>query len=165
MEFKDKKKGEDFLRTPSLDAILDEELIEKKTFLDDVKVEEDSYKACVAFLLLNMASAYIELRHYSEAMECLLEAEEISEDKVADVFFRKSQVRTYNKYSDEEQLDIALDELEKALKINQQSLEKRQRNFGPEEENIILYNQHRDIILKTKETKISEKMTKIKGKS
>ena len=52
IEFKDAKKGEEFLKVPSLDPILDSELKEGKAYLDDVAVEEDSYKACIVFLLM-----------------------------------------------------------------------------------------------------------------
>lgn len=117
IEFKDKKRGDDFLKTPSLDPILDEDIIEKHVFLDDVQVEEDSYKACLVYLLNNLAYAYMELRHYSEAIECLNESLIVAEDKVPDIYFRRSQARTCNKFSDESEYQKALEDIEKAISL------------------------------------------------
>lgn len=135
IEFKDKKRQEDFLKKPSLDPILDSDIEEKHVYLDDVQVEEDSFKACLVFLLMNMSYAYMELRHFYEAVECLDECEKISQDKVTDVFFRRSQARTYNKSSSDEELKMAIADIEKAI------------NLLKKEENNTLYKEHKDILL------------------
>jgi tetratricopeptide (TPR) repeat protein len=140
IEFKDKKKQEEFLKKPSLDPILDSDIIEKKVYLDDVKVEEDSYKACVVYLLMNLSYAYMELRHYSEAVDCLDECMEIAEDKVPDLYFRRSQARTYNSNSTEEELEKAFNDIEKAIQLKDDPM----------------YKEHRDILLKIIESRVNE---------
>jgi hypothetical protein len=64
-----------------------------------------------------LSSAYIELRHYQEAISCLDECESICGEKIPDIFFRRSQARTYNKFSNEIELNIALKDIEKAMVI------------------------------------------------
>lgn len=117
IQFKDKNRQKDFVVKPSLDAILDDDLELKEVYLDDVKVEEDSYKACKVFLLEIMAYAHMELRQYHCAIECLDECEQIAEDKVADVFFRRSQARTYNRDSTDADLELAMKDIEKAIQL------------------------------------------------
>lgn len=117
IQFKDKNRQKDFVVKPSLDAILDDDLELKEVYLDDVKVEEDSYKACKVFLLEIMAYAHMELRQYHCAIECLDECEQIAEDKVSDVFFRRSQARTYNRDSTDEDLELAMKDIEKAIQL------------------------------------------------
>lgn len=135
IEFKDAKKGENFLTVPSLDPILDADIKECKCFLDDVAVEEDSYKASIVFLLMCLGAAYMELRHYSEAIECLNECLTIAGDKVPDLYFRRSQARTYNKYSNESELKLAKEDIDKAI-----SLKKEQ-----------IYIEHKDKLIKIME--------------
>ena len=62
IEFKDKKRQSEFIVKPSLDGILDEEIEEKKCYLDAPDVEEESYKACVIYILEIMAYCHMELR-------------------------------------------------------------------------------------------------------
>jgi hypothetical protein len=146
IEFKDKKRQEDFLKKPSLDPILDSDITEKQVYLDDVAVEEDSFKACVVYLLMDMSYAYMELRHYYEAIECLDECEKIAEEKVSDVFFRRSQARTYNKNSSEEDLAKALADIDKAIAGNKK------------EENLKIYNEHREILFEIMKKKTMSKV-------
>lgn len=127
IQFKDPKRQEEFLKKPSMDPILDEDIEEKHVYLDDVRVEEDSYKACVVYLLMNLSYAYMELRHYTDALECLNECIDIAEDKVADLFFRRSQARAYNKYSTQEEYDLAMADIEKAISIKDDPLFKEHK--------------------------------------
>jgi len=122
IEFKDTKKKAEFLSVPSLDPVLDNDVQECKAFLDDVAVEEDSYKACVVYLLMNLAYAYMELRHFSEAIECLDECIEIAGDKVPDIYFRRSQARSLNKAASDEQLNKAKDDIEKAILLKKEAI-------------------------------------------
>lgn len=117
IEFKDPKKNDEFLKVPSLDPILDEELKECKAYLDDVAVEEDSYNASIVYLLMCLSYSYMELRHYRHAIECLDECLEIAGDKVPDLYFRRSQARTYNKFSRDWELKKAKDDIEKAISL------------------------------------------------
>jgi tetratricopeptide (TPR) repeat protein len=119
IEFKDENRGKDFLKNPSLDPILDDDIVEKMVYLDDVKVEEDSFKACVVYTLMHLSYSYMEMRHYTDALDCLDEALEIAEDKVPDLYFRRSQTRTYNSYSSEEELEKAMFDIEKAISLKE----------------------------------------------
>jgi tetratricopeptide (TPR) repeat protein len=120
IEFKDKKRQAELRKKPSLDPILDEDIEKKMVYIDDPSVEDDSYKACVVYVLMNLAAAYMELRHYSEAVDCLDECIEIAMDKVPDLYFRRSQARTYNKYSTKEQLEKARQDIEKAIQLKEE---------------------------------------------
>jgi tetratricopeptide (TPR) repeat protein len=122
IEFKDTKKGAEFLTVPSLDPILDADIKECKCFLDDVAVEEDSYKASIVYLLMSLSSAYMELRHYSEAIDCLNECIAVAGDKVPDLFFRRSQARTFNKNSSDKELQIAKEDIEKAISLKKEAI-------------------------------------------
>ena len=99
------------------------------------------YDQCVN----NLSYAYIELRHYSDAISCLDEAISIAEEKVPDLFFRRSQARTYNKFSNDEELLKALDDIDKAIKLKDE----------------ILYKEHKDIINKIRNENIIEKNDKV----
>ena len=124
IEFKDPKKNAEFLTVPSLDPVVDSDIKACKTFLDDVAVEEDSYRACVVYLLMCLSSAYMELRHYSEAIECYDECIEVAGDKVSDLFFRRSQARACNKFSNDAQLKLAKEDIEKAISIKSEEIYK-----------------------------------------
>lgn len=119
IEFKDKKRQADFVVKPSLDGVLDEEIEEKHVYLDAPDVEEESYKACVIYLLEIMAYSYMELRHYSCAIECLNECAEIAGNLVPDVYFRRAQARMYNKNSTDEDIKLAKEDMEKAIKLGE----------------------------------------------
>jgi len=85
-------------------------------------VEEDSYKASVVYLLMCLSYSYMELRHFSEAIECLDECIGIAGDKVPDLFFRRSQARALNKCSNDEQLHIAKADIEKAISLKKEQI-------------------------------------------
>ena len=147
IQFKDKNRQKDFVVKPSLDAILDDDLELKEVYLDDVKVEEDSYKACKVFLLEIMAYAHMELRQYSCAIECLDECEQIAEDKVADVFFRRSQARTYNRNSTDAELALAMADIEKAIKLKDTET---------------IYKEHKEILEKIMKERNDERVANVR---
>ena len=120
IEFKDKKRQENFIKKPSLDGILDEDINIKSCYMDSPEGQEESFKSCVVYTLLIMAYCFIELRHYSSAIGCLDECEEIAGDLVPDVFLRRAQARMYNKCSDESQILMAQNDIEKAIKLGEQ---------------------------------------------
>ena len=130
IEFKDKKRQADFIIKPSLEGILDDDIEEKKCYLDAPDVEEESYKACVVYILETMAYCHIELRQYSNAIECLDECEETCGDLVPDVFFRRAQARMLNKFSTEEDLAKAKEDLEKAIKLGEKYNEEIRKKYG-----------------------------------
>ena len=107
-------------------------MVEKKIYIDEDNGSRlfDSYDACLVFLLMNMSSAYMELRHYTEAIKCLDECETICGEKIPDIFFRRSQARTYNKKSDYKEFELALIDIERAKLLK----------------NVDIYNEHFQIL-------------------
>ena len=130
IEFKDKKRQAEFIIKPSLEGILDDEIEEKKCYLDAPDVEMESYKACVVYILETMAYCHIELRQYSNAIECLDECEETCGDLVPDVFFRRAQARMLNKFSTEEDLEKAKEDIDKAIKLGEKYNEEIRKKYG-----------------------------------
>lgn len=149
VEFKEKKRGQEIIAKPSLDPILDDDIEEKIVFMDDVKVEEDSYQACVVYLLKNLGYTYMELRHFSEAIDCFDEALEVAGDRVPDLYFRRSQARVYNKYSREEDYELARADALKAIELKKDE---------------IIFKEHLDILNKIMEKSFEEKFSKIESK-
>ena len=130
IEFKDKKRQSEFVVKPSLDGILDEEIEEKKCYLDAPDVEEESYKACVVYVLEIMAYCHMELRQYTNAIECLDECEELAGNSVPDIFFRRAQARMYNRNSTEEDLLKAKEDLERAIKFGEIKNAEIKKKYG-----------------------------------
>ena len=130
IEFKDKKRQAEFIIKPSLDGILDDEIEEKKCYLDAPDVEEESYKACVIYILEIMAYCHMELRQYTNAIECLDECEELAGNLVPDVFFRRAQARMFNKNSTDEDLLKAKSDIEKAIKFGKVHNEEIIKKYG-----------------------------------
>ena len=122
IELKDIKKNKEFLTIPTFDPILDIDIKECKTRHNNFAVEEDSYKACIVNILMCLSYSYIELRHYTDAIHCLNECETIAEDNVPDLYFRRSQARTYSKYSNDDQLYLAIKDIEKTISIKKESI-------------------------------------------
>ena len=120
-----------------------------------IYVETESYKACVVYILETMAYCHIELRQYSNAIECLDECEETCGDLVPDVFFRRAQARMLNKFSSEEDLEKAKADLDKAIKLGEKYNEEIIKKYGT---GINYYRKPIDLEL-YKETK--KKMEKI----
>ena len=120
IEFKDIKRQENFLKKPSLDGILDEDINIKSCFMDAPDGQEESFKSCVVYTLEIMAYCFIELRHYTSAISCLDECEQIAGDLVPDVFFRRAQARMHNKNSNESEILKAKADIEKAIKLGEQ---------------------------------------------
>ena len=120
IEFKDAKRQENFLKKPSLDGILDEDINVKSCYIDAPEGQEESFKSCVVYTLEIMAYCFIELRHYTSAISCLDECEKIAGDLVPDVFFRRAQARMYNKNSNESEIMKAQEDIEKAIKLGEQ---------------------------------------------
>jgi len=71
---------------------------------------------------LNLSYAYIELRNYKDAIDCLDECALLAEDKVADVYFRRSQARTYNRFSSFEDLELAKKDIIKAIDLKNEDI-------------------------------------------
>lgn len=123
--------------------------MEKIVYLDDVAVEKDSYEACLVYLLKNLGYTYMELRHYTEALDCFDEALEIAGDRVPDIYFRRSQARTYNKFSKEQEYEMAKEDIEKAIKLKDDE---------------IIFKEHLEILNKILEKNIDEKLEKTQSR-
>jgi len=96
-------------------------------------MEDEQFNFAIFSLLFNLSYSYMELRHYTEALECLNECLEYFNEN-SDVYFRRSQARIYNKFSDEDSQLIALLDIQKALKLKnctiyQEHLEKVNRHI------------------------------------
>ena len=155
IEFKDKTRQTDFVIKPSLDGILDEEIVEKRCYLDAPDVEEESYKACVVYILEVMAYCHMELRQYKHAIECLDECEETVGDLVPDVFFRRAQARMYNKNSTDEDMLKAKEDLQKALASGKKYNEEIIKHYG---DNFNLYKRPLDLEVYSKAEKKLDKI-------
>jgi len=94
-----------------------------------------------------LSYSYIELRHFTEAIECLDECINIAGDKVPDLYFRRSQARALNKCSNDEQLNLAKADIEKAI-----SLKKEQ-----------IYIEHSDKVKKLIEDRKANILSKMEG--
>jgi tetratricopeptide (TPR) repeat protein len=114
LEFKDRRQSFVPFTTP----ILDEDVVVCRCYTDDkFHYEESSWRACVVYVLKNLAYAYMQLRHFDEALDCLNESMYYSQDKVSDVFFRRAQVRMYNKYSTAADLKLAICDINRAIRL------------------------------------------------
>lgn len=104
------------MQTPA--PILDLDIIENQVKFEDNAIEEDTWRTALVNILLCLLYSYLELRHYSCAMACANECIIYSDENFPDVYFRRAQIRTYNKFSNQEQLLSALDDILKARTKN-----------------------------------------------
>lgn len=118
IEFKDEKKKINLLKFSSLDPIFDTDIYQDLAKISDLVTEEDIYRYCLIYLLMAMSYSFMELRHFKEAIDCLDECIIYAGDKIADPYFRRSQARMCNKFSDDEQLLLALADIQKAKSIS-----------------------------------------------
>ena len=169
VEFKDKKRQENFIKKPSMNAILDTDIEIKKCYMDDPLAEEESYKSCVVYILLVMAYCFIELRHYSSAINCLNECEKEAGDLIPDVFLRRAQARMYKKNITKEELELAEKDLEKSIILAEKfniELKKEYDEFHPVYRtryiNLDIYYLTKKKMEKIKEEKINEEIYRIK---
>lgn len=121
LEFKDKSRDRDILNANEIIPILDDDIEENRIRIDNQTdtYEEECYKTCLTTILKNMALCYIHLRHFKESIICLNEAIHIANEKVPELYLRRSQARTYNKFSDKSELELAMKDIEIAIKLNE----------------------------------------------
>ncbi len=79
-------------------------------------VEDEQFSYSIFSILISLAYSYLELRHFSEALEYLNECIEYYNEN-PDTYFRRSQARIYNKFSDDESNLLALMDIQKAIKL------------------------------------------------
>ena len=134
IEFKDINRQKNFLKKPSMEGILDEDINIKQCFMDSPESQEESYKSCVVYILLIMSYCFMGLRHYSCAIDCLNECEKEAGDLVPDVFLRRAQALMSKKNATKEELNNAKNDLEKSIKLGikyNEELKKEYDEFHP----------------------------------
>lgn len=97
-------------------TILDEDIEEKKVLIGNNN-EERIYKTCLIYILEIMAYCHIELRLYSNAIECLDECANMTGNYFPDVYLRRAQARIYNKKISEQELKFAEKDINKAINL------------------------------------------------
>ena len=169
VEFKDKERQKNFIKKPSMNAILDEDIEIKSCYMDEPKAEEESYKSCVVYILLVMAYCFIELRHYSSAINCLNECEKEAGDLVPDVFLRRAQALICKKNISKIELENAEKDLEKSIQLAEKfniELKKEYDEMHPVYRaryiNLDIYYLMKKKLEKIKEERINEEIFRIR---
>lgn len=129
-------------------SLTDDDIIIKTHQADKSTLEYDIYKQYMVSILTSLSYCYIELRNYSEAEKCLLEAQLLIEESNPMIFFRLAQTRIYNRCSREEDWAKALSDLNKAKRLNdvitnkssEDTLLKQLINKEIENINLLLHN-------------------------
>ena len=114
LEFTDEARNADFFKAMNLQPILDKDIVVKEKDLGDDECEIEMRTNLVVTMLLNMSYCYLKLNNHSEALRCLEYGLELA-PIAADCYFRRSQVRLYNKKSTVKDLRLAMDDANKAL--------------------------------------------------
>ena len=169
VEFKDKERQKNFIKKPSMNAILDDDIEIKSCYMDEPKAEEESYKSCVVYILLIMAYCFIELRHYSSAINCLNECEKEAGDLVPDVFLRRAQALICKKNISKIELENAEKDLEKSIQLAEKfniELKKEYDEMHPVYRaryiNLDIYYLMKKKLEKIKEERINEEIFRIR---
>ena len=169
VEFKDKERQKNFIKKPSMNAILDDDIEIKSCYMDEPKAEEESYKSCVVYILLVMAYCFIELRHYSSAINCLNECEKEAGDLVPDVFLRRAQALICKKNISKIELENAEKDLEKSIQLAEKfniELKKEYDEMHPVYRaryiNLDIYCLMKKKLEKIKEERINEEIFRIR---
>ena len=169
VEFKDKERQKNFIKKPSMNAILDDDIEIKSCYMDEPKAEEESYKSCVVYILLVMAYCFIELRHYSSAINCLNESEKEAGDLVPDVFLRRAQALICKKNISKIELENAEKDLEKSIQLAEKfniELKKEYDEMHPVYRaryiNLDIYYLMKKKLEKIKEERINEEIFRIR---
>ena len=169
VEFKDKERQKNFIKKPSMNAILDDDIEIKSCYMDEPKAEEESYKSCVVYILLVMAYCFIELRHYSSAINCLNECEKEAGNLVPDVFLRRAQALICKKNISKIELEKAEKDLEKSIQLAEKfniELKKEYDEMHPVYRaryiNLDIYYLMKKKLEKIKEERINEEIFRIR---
>jgi tetratricopeptide (TPR) repeat protein len=122
LEFKDPERNKiSLLVADTLDPIFDDEIIEKRVKTDEtVPFEEGTYRGTLTSITKSLAFCHMHLRNFTEALRCLEESLSYAENKVPELYFRRSQVRMYNKDSTIDDLNLALEDIYKAIEMNKE---------------------------------------------
>jgi tetratricopeptide (TPR) repeat protein len=114
LEFTEEARNADFFKALKLEPIMDKDVVVKEKDLGDDECEIEMRMNLVVTMLMSMAYCYLRMHHHSEALCCLDYALELA-PIAADCYFRRSQVRFYNKKSTVAELRLAMDDINKAI--------------------------------------------------
>jgi tetratricopeptide (TPR) repeat protein len=114
LEFTEEGRNGDFFKAMNLEPIVDKDIVVKEKDLGDDECEIEMRTNLVVTMLLNMSYCYLRMHHHSEALRCLDYGLELA-PIAADCYFRRSQVRLYNRKSTVKELRLAMDDANKAL--------------------------------------------------
>ena len=96
--------------------INDDDIIKREIKINEkIQYEKENYLSMMLHILKRLSYCYMNLRNYKEAMKCLNEALEYANDTLPDIYFRRGQVRMYNKFSNLKELNLALGDFTNAL--------------------------------------------------
>ena len=104
-------------------VILDSDIEEKSMILDNNDYDNNNQqmietkKVCLIYILEIMAYCNIELRLFSNAIECLEECAILAQKNYPDVYLRRAQARLYNKKSSDQELKLAEEDINQAINI------------------------------------------------
>ena len=151
IEFKDKGIKLNEINNNEKFSILDDNIEEKKVIIEfeNSKKEEELYKLCLIYILEIMAYCNMELRLYSNAIECLDECAVMAGNHFPDVYLRRAQARIYNKKISDEELKTAEKDINKAINLvilHNSNIQKKENNNNSNVNNQI----NTDIYYKTK---------------
>ena len=151
IEFKDKSIKLNEINNNEKFSILDDNIEEKKVIIEfeNSKKEEELYKLCLIYILEIMAYCNMELRLYSNAIECLDECAVMAGNHFPDVYLRRAQARIYNKKISDEELKTAEKDINKAINLvilHNSNIQKKENNNNSNVNNQI----NTDIYYKTK---------------
>ena len=162
IEFKDKKVNLNSIINGNF-SISDDNIELKQVNIENGnKGEENLFKLSLIYILEIMAYCHMEIRFYSNAIECLNECVKIAGNNFPDVYLRRAQARISNKKISDEELKIAEDDINKAINLvllhnsniqKKTTINDKQNLINPE----IYYkikNKYNQIIQKRLETKV-----------
>ena len=99
-----------------LDRDIEEKIINYNNNINNNKIENIN-KTCLIYILEIMAYCNIELRLFSNAIECLEECEILGKENFPDIYLRLAQARIYNKKSSDEELALAEKNINKGINL------------------------------------------------
>jgi len=150
IEFRDSNREKKCQNSTNLEPILDSDILFGNNSSRMYVIEQESYNLSIVSILLSLAYAYMELRHFTEAIECINEGLDYNNEN-PDLYFRRSQALLYNKNSNTIQLELALNDIQKAILYNTSK-------------QIIIYEDHLVLLKKTIENRQNNEVLKIEGK-
>ena len=115
IEFKEIVNENGIYKRPSPIPILDQNITERKISL--AINDEEKYKACLIYILEMMAICYIELRHFSYAVQCFDECINIEKNNISDIYFGRAVARLKNRKISKKEVMLAKKDINKAIEL------------------------------------------------